>query len=92
MIQRYKPVKNIVIYGRDSCMFCRKAKKLLGENEVGYVYYDITDDNNLQNIKSILKLDSDKLYIPQVFMNDKHIGGYTELEKAVGSGKHYFFA
>jgi glutaredoxin len=68
----------IIIYSKENCSYCKKAKELL--NSLGFSYNEINvlenpdwKDSNpiLKNVKTV----------PQIFIDDIYIGGYTELEK-----------
>lgn len=89
MPEKYLPINDIVIYGMDSCIFCRKAKKLLNDNKINYVYYDITDPENEKDMRYRLNIKKGPVYIPQVIISGTHVGGYTELEKIVRDKGHY---
>jgi glutaredoxin 1 len=74
---------NVLIYGHNGCFYCRKAKTLADKLYTkDYIYnYQIlalTHDvkNMIENItcKQITT-------IPQIMIDDHHIGGYTEFEK-----------
>ncbi|MCC5854975.1 MAG: GrxA family glutaredoxin [Idiomarina sp.] len=73
-----------VIFGRDSCPFCVRAKQiaetLAGErDDFEYRYVDIQKEG-------ITKADLEKtigkpvLTVPQIFVDESHIGGCTEFE------------
>lgn len=73
-----------VIFGRDSCPFCVRAKQIaetLTHEKEGfeYRYVDIIAEG-------ISKADLEKtigkpvLTVPQIFVDEKHIGGCTEFE------------
>ena len=64
------------IYGRPYCGWCERAKDLLSSENIEYKYIDIYEDS-----KS-LALMKEKGYktVPQIFDDDKHIGGYNDLE------------
>lgn len=55
-----------IITGED-CIYCKKAKALLDQMMVQYEEIDV--------------LDADQVFktVPQIFINDNRIGGYTDL-------------
>ena len=67
------------IYGIPNCSFCTKAKTLLEEKELDYDYIDIKKD--IEQRENVMKLVPDMKTVPQIFENDRHIGGYTELNE-----------
>ncbi len=78
----------VVIYTVDYCPYCRKAKKILNEKGVKYEDHDITA-NETEGRKEVAKIigAEGRVSVPQIFINDKHIGGYTDLHKLDESGE-----
>lgn len=71
----------IEIYSRPGCIYCTKAKDLLKRK--GFVYTEYNIDGVTVTKKSIEERIGDGTTkvntIPQIFFDDKHIGGYVEL-------------
>lgn len=67
------------IYGRENCKFCDLAKELLEELGHEYEYNDVMKDTQQQAI--LLEKIPDVRTVPQIFLGDRHIGGYTELKQ-----------
>lgn len=67
---------NILIYTTKTCIYCNLAKKLLNEKKLTFKEINVEDDINL--FKDLIKKTNHKT-VPQVFINDIFIGGYTEL-------------
>lgn len=72
---------NFVIFGRDNCHFCNKAKDLLEENGIEYEYFNVDDAVNLSTLKS---LKPDAATIPQIWVDGNHLGGFDDLERLIG--------
>lgn len=70
---------NIVIYTKDYCPYCVKAKTLLKRKgvESNITEIDITHDEKLQ--QEMLSKSGGKRTVPQIFIGDKHIGGCDDL-------------
>lgn len=68
------------IFGASYCGYCTKAKELLEEHNIQYVYHDISDMNKL----ALVEYTKQKT-IPMIFQRTKFIGGYTELKKILES-------
>lgn len=75
--------KNI-LYSKDNCPWCDKAKELLGKNKIEYqeikVNFDITRDRFSEIMKPY---NLERLTVPQVFIGDIFIGGYEDLKKVI---------
>ncbi len=71
-----KKPDQVAILTREGCSFCAKAKKLL--QDLGYDYAEVSLPNT--NRSRIVGAITGQGTVPQVFINGRHIGGYTELE------------
>lgn len=67
----------IEMYVSNTCPYCVKAKALLTKKGVKWVEYNIQEDPS--KAEEVLKRSGGKKTVPQIFINDKHIGGYDEL-------------
>ena len=80
---------SIIVYSKPSCVYCDKAKSLL--TRLGYEYEEkiVTKDLSLEQLFEALG--KQVRTIPQIVIDDKHIGGYNELkEYFVDQGKINF--
>lgn len=71
-----------IIYGRKGCSYCTQAKELLDKHSIKYVAfeYDKSDvDYSLKKEKLSEMINQKNFTYPQIFKEDKHIGGYEEL-------------
>ena len=69
---------NVEIYTKDGCGYCIRAKDLLESKKVSYKEYKIGPNGVT---KEVIQERAGKPVntVPQIFINGKHIGGYTEL-------------
>ena len=73
----------VEIYTTGSCGYCVAAKMLLKSRGFGYAEFRVdTDPARLSEMFSR----SNKRSVPQIFIDDRHIGGYEELVAADHSG------
>lgn len=74
----------VLIYGRDSCKFCNKAKKLaeyMASVANSFEYeVDYNNDNGWQAVALSEKLGFEVKSVPQIFVDGRHLGGYTEFD------------
>ena len=75
---------NVEIYTKATCPFCVRAKSLLQEKNVEFKEYPIDGDEDLR-AKMIARANGSRT-VPQVFINDEHIGGCDDLMAANASG------
>lgn len=73
-----------LVIGRENCPFCDKAKKLLTDKGLGYVYVDMTSGDSItDNVwKNLLVNDLKVKTVPQVF---NLTGGYNELTQELNN-------
>ena len=67
---------NIIVYSTVVCPYCTMAKKLLQEKSLSYT--EILVDQDTEAREKMVAL-SGRTSVPQIFMDDKHIGGYDDL-------------
>lgn len=79
---------DIEIFTIPTCPFCRKAKELFDDNYLDYNEYDISRDEEEMRKKLGVKFNiKGQVTVPQIIINGKHIGGYTDLKEIVKDGK-----
>lgn len=69
-------MKKIEIYTKDYCPFCHRAKNLLELKGAEFVEYDISDDPEKA---SQMRQRAQRHTVPQIFIDDQHIGGCDDL-------------
>ncbi len=74
----------VTIYTKNSCPYCHQAKTLLDSLEIPYKEIDITDTP--EKIEELSKK-SGLQTIPQIFVGEKCLGGYSDIEKLNREGK-----
>ena len=70
-------MKNIVMYTGPMCAFCDAAKRLFKRNNASFKEIDIGNDLSIR--EEMIKKSSGRRTVPQIFINDVHIGGCDEL-------------
>ncbi|NEP15073.1 MAG: glutaredoxin 3 [Symploca sp. SIO2C1] len=68
---------NVEIYTWQTCPFCIRAKILLWWKGVNYTEYKIDGDEAARS-KMAQRANGSRT-VPQIFINDQHIGGCNEL-------------
>ena len=67
----------IVLYTTPYCSYCRAAKHLLGKKGVSFTEIDVGEDMDLR--QEMIARAFGRRTVPQIFINDIHVGGYDEL-------------
>jgi glutaredoxin len=70
-----------LIFTKYRCSYCDRAKTLIEQKGFEYESINIEEDNN---IEILLEKNKYARTMPQIFINDKLIGGYTDLVKYFG--------
>lgn len=74
----------VVIYSKRPCPYCVRAKIFLKENGIPFVEIDLSD--KFDEIEA-LKKKTNHMTMPQIFVGDVFIGGYTDLIEKIQSGE-----
>ena len=75
---------DVLIYTTKDCSYCKKAKLIFKKFKIKYNEVIIEDE--LDRVE-MSKLSNGKKTVPQIFMKNKHIGGYDDLNYLKKSGK-----
>ena len=67
-----------VIWSKPNCPQCTSAKQLLQLNNIEYEEKNIAEGHKIQDL---LALVPNAKTMPQIWLNEEHIGGYLELRK-----------
>lgn len=73
-----------VVYSKDGCTYCKKAKDLLEFLGETFEEFNCSDDPNykLEMIERLQEEPIEPPYtFPQIWTENEYIGGYTELNK-----------
>ena len=73
----------IVVYFMPFCPYCTWAKELLDSKDVAYDLIDVTTDDMIRQKMEDL---SGRNSVPQIFIDEKHIGGFDDLSALDRSG------
>jgi glutaredoxin 3 len=67
-----------VIWSKDTCPFCDQAKALLAQRGIAFEERQIGSGYTREQL---LEAVPTARTVPQIFLNNEHIGGFTELKK-----------
>ena len=72
-----------------TCPFCQKAKDKLKDNYLDFTEYDIShnEEELRRKLAEMFEIPSGRATVPQIAINGKYIGGYSELKELINSGK-----
>ena len=75
----------VEIYTWKTCPYCIRAKSLLDQKGIEFIEYSIDGDQVAQSEMS--KRASGRRSVPQIFINDQHIGGCDDIYALNSQGK-----
>ena len=75
----------IDIYTSPLCGFCTVAKNLLIKKGLDFNEYDVLKDPSLKS-SMVVRANGSKT-VPQIFINEHHIGGWEQLFRLDQNGK-----
>ena len=75
----------VEIYTKFLCPYCARAKKLLDSKNVSYEEYDITTGGPKR--AEMLQRANGRTTVPQIFINDRHVGGSDDLAALEQNGQ-----
>lgn len=76
---------NVEIYTWSSCPFCIRAKALLDKKGVDFTEYCIDGDEDARD--EMAQRANGKRSLPQIFIDDHHVGGCDELHSLEAKGE-----
>ena len=65
---------NIVVYSKNNCVWCDRAKNLLDSVNLPYDEIDLSDDTERSEFYK--KIGEGVKTVPQIFIDDIRVGGY----------------
>lgn len=74
----------IKIYGKEDCPWCDKAKEFLDAAGFEYDYFNL--DANILGMLKDLKEWNKK--VPAIFINEKYVGGYSDMIELAKQGEY----
>ena len=75
----------VEIYTWQTCPYCIRAKFLLWRKGINFMEYKIDGDTEARNTMAIRA--NGKRSVPQIFINNEHIGGCDDLHRLEREGK-----
>ena len=73
------------MYSGPLCNFCEAAKRLFLRNNLEFKEIDISTKEELRD--EMIKKSNGRRTIPQIFIDDYHVGGYVELRELEKKGE-----
>ena len=75
---------HVRIYTTRTCPFCHAALRLLHEKKIEFEQQDVSSD---PDTRAWLEEATGQPTVPQIFINHRPVGGYTDLARLEGKGE-----
>ncbi len=75
----------ITIYTTKTCPYCRAAKDLLTKKNLAFTEIPVDGDYDARN--TMTERANGRTSVPQIFVNDHHIGGCDDLQELNWNGQ-----
>lgn len=83
-------MRTIEVYTKGDCVFCTRAKTLLVREGISFKEINIDKPENSLALTQFLDMTTNKsepVTVPYIRINNKYIGGYTELQQMWVNGE-----
>jgi len=77
-------MERVTIYTTSVCPYCVQAKRLLGERAIPYREIDVSIDAGKR--AEMVERAGGRRTVPQIFIDEQHVGGYVELRALADQG------
>ena len=78
-------MSGILVYSTAVCPYCVAAKTFLTSR--GLAYDEVRVDRDRSEFDTMLRRSSGRRTVPQIFIHDRHVGGYDDLIKLHRNGE-----
>jgi len=78
--------KKVVIYTKANCPYCGWTKELLDSEHISYAEIRVDLDPEVREEMEQL---SHRKTVPQIFIGDRHVGGFDDLKALYDSGEFH---
>lgn len=77
-------MKKVILYGTRLCPYCIAARRLLKSQGIDFENISVDGDRELREKMEEL---SGRYTVPQIWVGETHVGGYTELRQLDMAGQ-----
>ncbi|KAJ5677695.1 uncharacterized protein N7477_003328 [Penicillium maclennaniae] len=74
----------VVVFSKSYCPYCTATKKLLKENGANFTTLELDQIDDGSAIQDALEEITQQRSVPNIFINQKHIGGNSDLQAKKG--------
>ncbi|KAH8909228.1 glutaredoxin-C2 [Coniochaeta sp. PMI_546] len=71
----------VMVFSKSYCPYCQNTKRILGQHNAKFQAYELNQESDGDAIQRALLEMTGQRTVPNIFINKKHIGGNSDLEK-----------
>tara|TARA_B100000508_G_C11425586_1_gene260640 strand:- start:354 stop:635 length:282 start_codon:yes stop_codon:yes gene_type:complete len=75
----------VLVYSKEHCPYCVQAKQLLTQKKVQFE--EVHVDQDPKKLGEMLAKSNGQRTVPQIFIGDHHVGGFTDLRELDQQGR-----
>ena len=76
----------VVIFSKNNCPYCTRAKALFRKMRVNFTILELNEMKNGKDIQATLKQMTNQSTVPNIFVNGKHLGGNDVAQRKAADG------
>lgn len=88
-VEKHIKENKIVIFSKTTCPFCVRAKDLLSNYNVNIHIVLLDEVENGGQMQDYLESKTGQRTVPNIFINNEHVGGFDNLTKLQSEGRLY---
>ncbi|KEY64900.1 hypothetical protein S40285_00105 [Stachybotrys chlorohalonatus IBT 40285] len=77
----------VVVFSKSYCPYCRDTKSTLSSLGVDATILELDQESDGDDLQAALQAISGQRTVPNIFIQQKHIGGNSDLQSLSSSGK-----
>ena len=86
IIDGYLDSAPVVIFSKNNCPFCTRAKALFRKMRVRFTILELNEMKNGKDIQATLQQMTNQRTVPNIFVNGKHLGGNDVVQRKATDG------
>ncbi|KAI9469928.1 MAG: glutaredoxin [Benjaminiella poitrasii] len=86
-VQKAIRSNKVMIFSKSYCPYCISVKDLFDDMHVDYKALELNEHENGEAIQNTLAELTKQTTVPNIFINQQHIGGSDSLKSAFASGR-----
>ncbi|CEG67705.1 Putative Glutaredoxin [Rhizopus microsporus] len=87
IVEEIIKTNKIVVFSKTYCPYCRRAKEVLKQHGVQFFVMELDVEELGSAIQQYLQEKTGQRTVPNIFINEQHIGGCDDLMKLNSSGE-----